>query len=300
MEQPTRLLKRTLRPNSRFKSQLVAYIRDFAREAAASAKPQSVASWTIENRVAALHALADYIASVPTEDPRLFQAAQVAQSIPGVRWAGREPFEPTVTQSYILFSLGDAARRGNTLAPEQTFSDLLSAGIADIGALHRTHAAEFERKCRAATKRAEEAEAKVAPHEQLEADLVAASEKSATLQAEIDRVQKQLADLEGFTRSNPRRVHVGGGEENKGIYRSELNGTPVFEIGFTDAEGRQRWRRLDPDASVEDARGLRKRLAGQPYRDPEHGGDGDGTADQVGDEQQTTEPEPGAAGEEAS
>lgn len=308
MKEPGPIFALNLTPTSRFKSRLVNYIRVFVRDKVPKCGPdQPIRQVTSEGRIAALNALADYIASVPAEDPRLFQLAQVARSLPGVEaWRQGEQFEPTVTQSKMLYALGSRGPT-NAIAPEDTFSELVSAGIADMAALHRAGYAEAEENRKAAVKRAEEAEAKVAPLAQAEADLAAERAKAERLQGHVDRLQTQVADLEGFIGgeggSKPRRVHVGGGAENVGIYRAVVDGAPVLEVGYPDSEGKQRWKRLAPDASIEQARRLRARLAGQPH-DPEHGGHTDEEADEAsqgagtGDDDQQTTTEPVAAGRE--
>ena len=111
----------------------------------------------------------------------------------------------------------------------------------------------------------------------------------------------RAADLEGFVAAagdsgGPRRVLVEG---EVGVYQASTSEHGlVYEIGFQNDQGKQRWKRLGPDASIEDARRLRQQLTGQP--DPAQT-DGEAAAASqdagAGDEdQQTTKPEPVAAG----
>ena len=112
--------------------------------------------------------------------------------------------------------------------------------------------------------------------------------------------ERQLSDAQAFIASpgsdRPRRVHVTG---ERGVYTALVDGETRFEVGYSDDRGKQRWKRLGPGASIEDARRMRARFAGQPH-DPEHGGRTDEEAAEAsaGDDDQQTTTEPDAAGEE--
>lgn len=305
--EPTPIFDLSLRPNSRFKARLVAFIRELA-EAELPGKDRQASREHAERRASAQNALAGYINAIPVEDSRLFLLAEVARSLPQMRaWrTSGEPFAPTVTQSRILFALGTSSVA--VVDPDATFSELVTAGVADMAALYMVRHRESENAREAAEERAREAEAKVAPLAQVEGELTAERAKSERLQAAVDRLQARASELEGFVGAEngpkPRRVHVGGGSENVGVYRSFSEGVPILEVGYPDAEGKQRWRRLGPDASIEDARRERSRLAGQPH-DPEHNSDPTDeeiiaaeAASQGDGDTKTTNPEPVAAGKE--
>jgi hypothetical protein len=294
--------------NPRFQRSLVAWIRKFVEELPRGDNARQIEAERFQRQSAALDALASFIGEQEVADPRLFLLAEVAGAQPGEKgWIHHKSFNPTRSQSRIFFGLG----LGAPVAPETAFIRLVSAGLADTLRDHNIAHQRLEAQRRDADAARQEAEAKVAPLAEAEAERDRLSARLEAAGAQIATLQRRAADLEGFVvaaadTDGPRRVKVEG---ETGIYQapSREHGL-LYEIGYPDAEGKQRWKRLGPDASLEEARQVRERLAGQPH-DPEQGGDTDddeaATAEAsqgdpgVGDgDQQTTEAEPVAAGRE--
>lgn len=290
-----------LSPLSRFRDRVVAYVRTFAEEKL----PQRGGQFQMESaerQGAALGSFADFIKGVPRDDPRIFQLSLAPHFRAGARaWKADEPFEPSDRQLRILFALGQVRDQAG---PEAVFLDFISAGIRDAlvehGELHgkmRQALGEAESARKTAEARADELAGVEAETDRLRGELEAS-------RAEIAELAETRKTLEAFLAAGDSGSRRKALADETGIYETLSGGRLGLEIGFADAEGKRRWRKLPAGASVEDARALRKQLAGQPH-DPEHDGDGgedtaeasQGAGDGDGDQQTTTAPP--AAGEGA-
>jgi hypothetical protein len=306
MKQHTPILDLELH-NARFRSSLVNHIKKVIAELPPGGNDRQFVEMTTEQRTAALTALANHVGAIEIADARLFQLAEVARAAPGMTgWLHRQDFQPSVTQRQILGSLG---RGGEVKDLDRVVGMLISGGVADVLRAHSAHYTDLRRRTDEAIAAREAAEQKVEPLTQTEADLAAAQSRIANLEAEIALRERQLSEAQSFLTApgsdRPRRVHVTG---ETGIYTGLVDGETRLEVGYPDDQGKQRWKRLSRGASIEDARRLRERLAGQPH-DPEHGGSTDDDAAPeapepsqdagAGDDDQPTKPEPVAAGQEA-
>lgn len=258
-----------------FRDGLVNFLERFAAERTAGRDDH----WT-RPIASALGSLADHVRTLPLEDPRFFQLAETHWSMPGS--GRREPFTPTPSQDSILFNLGGMGG-GVKLGPEETVSLLVSAGLEDLTAICKKNEQRLEHELERAEKRIAEAEAKVEPLERAEVERDDERARAERLEGRLDVLQRQTADLEGFLAAGKdgkqaRRVHVGGGAENAGIYKTLVDGEFVLEMGWNDSEGKQRWRRLPPHRDIDWARRKRAQLSGAPY---------------VPEPDDTTDPDPG-------
>lgn len=285
--------------NPRFQRSLVGWIRRFIDELPRGNNARQVEAERFQRQSAALDTLASFIGEQEVGDPRIFLLAEVAAAQPGEKgWIHHKSFNPTRSQSRIFYGLG----LGAPVAPETAFIQLVSAGLADTLRSHTAAHQQLEAERTDAEVARKAAEAKVAPLAEVEAERDRLSRQLEAAGQQTAKLQRRAADLEGFVvaagdSGDPRRVKVEG---ETGIYQapSREHGL-IYEIGFSNDEGEQRWKRLGPDASIEDARQLRARLAGQPddpaQADDDHAEEASRAAgDTPG---QTTEPV--AAGEEA-
>lgn len=289
--------------NARFRGSLVNHIKQVIAELPPGDNSRQIVEMTTEQRTAALTALANHIGAIEIADARLFQLAEIARSAPGVTaWLHRQDFQPSVTQRQILGALG---RGGEVKDLDRVVGMLISGGVADVLRAHSAHYTDMRRRTDEAIAARQAAEQRVEPLTQTQADLAAAQSRIANLEAEVALRERQLSEAQSFLAApgsdRPRRVHVTG---ETGIYTGLVDGETRLEVGYPDDQGKQRWKRLGRGASIEDARRLRARLAGQPH-DPEHGGRTDEEATEAsqdagaGDGDQQTTTEPVAAGQEA-
>lgn len=285
--------------NARFRGSLIAHIKQVIAELPPGGNDRQVIEMTTEQRTAALTALANHIGAIEIADARLFQLAEIARAAPGVvGWAHRQDFQPSVTQRQIFGALG---RGGEVKDLDRVVGMLISGGVADVLRAHAAHYSEMQRRTDEAIAARKAAEQRVEPLTQTQADLAAAQRRIANLEAEVTLRERQLSEAQAFLAApgsdRPRRIHVTG---ETGIYTGLVDGETRLEIGYPDDQGKQRWKRLNSGASIEDARRMRAKLAGQPH-DPEHGGHTDEEAAEAsaGDGDQQTTTEPVAAGQEA-
>lgn len=269
MKQHSPILDLTLH-NARFRSSLVNHVKRVIAELPPGGNARQFEAMTSEQRTEALTALANHISQIEIEDARLFQLSEVARSAPGVSgWAHRQDFQPSVTQRQILGALG---RGGEVKDLDRVVGLLISGGVADVLRAHAERYADMERRTTEAIAARQAAEQKAEPLAQTQADLAAAQTRIANLEADVALRERQLSDAQAFLTGpgsdRPRRIHVTG---ETGVYTALAGGETRFEVEYHDSESKQRWKRLGPGASIEDARRMRARLAGQPH-DPEHGG----------------------------
>lgn len=288
--------------NPRFRSSIVNHVRRVIAELPPGDNARQFEAMTTEQRTQALTALANHLSQIEIADARLFQLSEVARSAPGASgWAHRQDFQPSVTQRQILGALG---RGGEVKDLDRVVGLMISGGVADVLRAHAERYADMERRTSEANAARREAEQKAEPLPQAQADLATAQRRIANLEDEVALRERQLSDAQAFLTGpgsdRPRRVHVTG---ETGIYTTLVDGETRFEVGYSDDQGKTRWKRLGPDSSIEDARQLRRRLAKQPH-DPDPADTDDDTAaaeapqgDGDGDQQTTTEPV--AAGREA-
>jgi hypothetical protein len=295
MKQHTPILDLTLH-SARFRTSFVNHIDRVIAELPPGDNARQIEAMMTEQRTGALTALRNHLSQVEIEDARLFQLAEVARSAPGVSgWAHRQDFQPSVTQRQILGALG---RGGEVKDLDRVIGLMISGGVADVLRAHAERYADMERRISEANAGRREAEQKAEPLAQTQADLATAQRRIANLEDEVALRERQLSDAQAFVTGpgseRPRRVHVTG---ETGIYTTVVDGETRYEIGYSDAEGKQRWRRLGPDESVEEARQLRRRLAGQSHKSDR--ADDDTAAAGDGDDDKQTTTEPVAAGTEA-
>lgn len=305
MKQHSPILDLTLH-NARFRSSLVNHIKRVIAELPPGGNDRQIEAMTTEQRTEALTALTNHISQIEIADARLFQLSEVARSAPGASgWAHRQDFQPSVTQRQILGALG---RSGEVKDLDRVVGLLISGGVADVLRAHAEHYADMARRTTEAVNARQAAEQRAEPLAQTQADLATAQARIANLEDEVALRERQLSDAQAFLAGpgsdRPRRVHVTG---ETGIYTGLVDGETRFEVGYSDDQGKQRWRTLKAGAGIEDARRMRARLAGQPH-DPEHGGHTDDEAAEAaeasqgagaGDDDQQTTTEPVAAGQEA-
>lgn len=306
LKQPAPDLNLELRPGSRFPANLVSWIKDHA---------EGLTGAGSERRQETLTALAGYIAATEKADPRLFLMALATKSAPGMKgWRGDgERWLPSVSQRRLLNVLAGYGG-GEPMGADDVLTALASAGVNDVLREDTAVVTEALRRQQQAEAEARGLAEKVAPLEQAEADHEAERRRADQLASDNQKLLAQVADLQSFVggKGIKRRVAIGDGPANAGIYHALIDGDLVFEVGFTDDKGVQRWRRLKRGATVEQARQLREGLQGQPYTpDPDNpdldrdgAGEDDhadeaspGAGDGDGDQKQTTEPV--AAGREA-
>jgi hypothetical protein len=258
-------------PNDRFPHEVARVVREAAERSLSSFG----SSPFLDNHVHTLNELADLVLSVGLEDQRvrslaLVQAFSGSQSDtwnPGeeatgfIASAGLGPATPTADESLaelVSFAIEDLAnalgvevkrgRRGLKRAAELEAAN-------ETMATERKLAAEREERLNQQLGEARERESKlVAQANHLKRALAATSQHVPT-----DKGTKAKADQP----KPPRRVRVEG-PENEGIYTVTRKVGPndfdtALEIGFKDAAGKQRWRRLE-HTDIEKARAERAEL----------------------------------------
>lgn len=306
LEQPGPDLNLELRPGAGFPANVVSWIKDYAA---------GLTGLGSERRQETLTALAGFIAATKKSDPRLFLMSLATKSAPGMKgWRGDgERWLPSVSQRKILNVLGGYGT-GEPMGADDALTNLASAGVNDVLREDTAVVTEALRRQQQAEAEAKGLAEKVAPLEQTEQDRDAERRRADQLASDNQKLLAQVADLQSFVggKGIKRRVAIGDGPANTGIFHALLDGELIFEIGFTDDKGVQRWRRLKRGATVEQARQLREGLQGQPYTPdpdtPDHDRDGadeddhgagaeasQGAGDGDGDQQTT---EPAAAGKE--
>jgi hypothetical protein len=292
MKQHTPILDLALH-NARFRTSLVNHIDRVIAELPPGDNARQIEAMATEQRTAALTALRNHVSQIEFEDARLFQLSEVARSAPGVSgWAHRQDFQPSVTQRQILGALG---RGGEVKDLDRVIGLLISGGVADVLRGHAQHHADMTARVAEAAEARKAAERRAEPLAQTQADLAAAQRRTANLEDELALRERQLSDAQAFLAApgsdRPRRVHVTG---ETGIYTGLVDGETRFEVGYPDDQGKQRWKRLGSGASIEEARQLRRRLAGEPHNPDDDDAAGaeasQGAGDADGDQETTTEP----------
>ncbi|MEZ5078400.1 MAG: hypothetical protein R2725_13270 [Solirubrobacterales bacterium] len=202
-------------------------------------------------QVAALQTLADYIGTLSSDDPRIWQQACVS----GTR-GDREEFHPVrgKLQERLLSSLGDLG--ATAPPPEVSLAELLAAGVSDLiedlsGKVSAAKA-ELERErvlneeLRKRSERGEELEVKLGEANNEVSELKLARGR---LQETVEHLKLQLSARpsgsdQGRPREKPRRTRVDGHE---GIYyREARDGSVVYQIGWSE-NGKQRWKTVGTD-----------------------------------------------------
>jgi hypothetical protein len=224
------------------------------------------AGWE-KKHAAALRMLDDYIAGLGPEDQRLYTLEQLNIASHG----NRHSFEPGEQQKRILGIIGTSEAPP---PPSATLDELVMAGVTDhLEHVRKTaaNAGELAQKLEATQEKLDGERNKRAAVEAVVEEARIEAEASAE---ELRQAQERNEYLEQVLgngevarrreRTKQRRTKVEG---ETGIYTVPSEGGEVFEIGWSDAEGKKRWRILSPDASIVEARELRAELSGKPHKE---------------------------------
>jgi hypothetical protein len=285
-------------PNPRFKRALLGWIDRFiAGLPTADNLARQFKAESARRQAEALGGFRAYLSELEHDDPRYFQLAEATGRRVGAKSFAAQPFyEPTPSARRLFYEAG----LGAPTPPAATLDLLVSATVADVTREYQSHVGTLEQERKAAFAERDKAQARAAELEAAATERTALAAQLERANRKAERQRARTADLEGFLATiaeDKRRILVEG---EKGIYQAPNKeaGQLVYEIGYRE-DGKQRWKRLAPGASIEDARAERARLV-----DPEHGGDADEEAEAsqdagAGDGDQQTTTEPVAAGQEA-
>jgi hypothetical protein len=218
--------------------------------------------------VAGLEALADYIAGCSPQDPRMWTLAIIAAI-----YGDRDRFHGGGKMTGELLSR--LAGEWEVAAPHQdvTLSELIGAQVSDLIEHLGSRVGEAVKAAELAQNEVRELREQAALGLAADAELKELRELVNVLTAEKGEVEHKLeyvrahygpqAEAEERARKKAARRRRVEGEGLTGIYVVDTPDGEVYEIGFHDADKRQRWKRVGPD--LEEAIELRKELAGKPY-----------------------------------
>jgi hypothetical protein len=222
----------------------------------------------VDAHVAALEKLSDYVTNLDRDDGRLHALWNIAGAR-GIDMDSRY-YDLSEPEQTVVASLG----RPIGTPPDESLNSLLAAGVQ--GALdHLRHQLAVER-------------GKAEAGDEAKTRLEAANERITELEAERDdllgRVATTDADASDYrSRYQYLLTMVGGSEDGPNgegasvgkptpqrrkavegephLYSTvKASGDVVFEVGWRDSDGRQRWKRIGSD--LEEARRLRDELIG--------------------------------------
>lgn len=289
-------------PNPRFKRSLIGWIDRFIADLPTAHDPsRQFKVESAEKQAEALGGFRAYLSELEHDDARYFQLAEATGRRVGAKNFAAQPFyEPTPSARRLFYEAG----LGAPTPPAATLDLLVSATVADVTREYQAHTGELVQKREAAFADRDKAQARADELEGADTERDALTGQLDRAKQKNERLLARIADLEGFLATiaeDKRRVSVEG---ETGIYQAPNKeaGQLVYEVGYRE-DGKQRWKRLAPGASIEDARAERARLASQ-QSDPDPGDAPDDQAAEASqgagadDDQQTT-PEPVAAGQEA-
>jgi hypothetical protein len=200
-----------------------------------------------ERRAQALQGLAGLLESLDIEDQR----ALCLERIQGVFGGSTDSFNPTETQGRFFAGVG---LYGDPPNDRDLLDELIAVGVNDFP---DRLAAEF-RKLDGANQRAEQLEPYRQKADELEAELgearsevARANDAERKTAAERDYLRDQLESVSqqgngkppAKSGKQPRRKAVEG---HQGVYSREGATGTVYEIGWTGADGRQRWETIGP------------------------------------------------------
>jgi hypothetical protein len=264
-----------LRPGALFPAKVVDWIREHAG---------GKNGLGAERQQESLGSLAAHIAT-GKDDPRLFLMSLAAKFAPGMgAWrTGGEPWLTTITQRNILNALGGYGA-GAPMGSDDVLTRLASAGVNDVLREISSALSDARRRQQQAEDEMGRLAQKVTPLEETEAELDAERRRADRLAGDIETLRAEISNMRSFITDKggmKRRVPIGGGPQNVGLFHALLDGRLIYEVAFTDDKGAKRWRRLKHGATIEDARRLRAGLQGKPC----------GPDDAADDDQQTNQPE---------
>lgn len=228
----------------------------------------------VRQHVAALRDFDNFLAGLAPDDPRLIILDCVAEErTPRPRFAHEFRFEPTEHQQLLLARLGNS---GPPPPPSMTLEELAASAVKDFAEERRAALYAAQAASRAAEERTTALEAELERRVGLDAELDEAQSKIVTLEGELEEQERQQEELRGYLSADgrahspsndelkPRRTKVDG---ETGVYYRDTPDGRVYEIGFPDDKGKQRWKTVGP--RLADAVELRKELAGKPYEPQE-------------------------------
>ncbi len=181
------------------------------------------------------------------------------------RGGNTDTWEPGSLQSDLLGRLGT---QGPAPQADTTLNELVAAGVSDLA----EHAAGVQAKAFSQRDTAlaesdqlrEQAERVPQLVEQLEeaqAQVNSLTSDNQELEGKVAYLREHFqAKVEATPSKKARRTKVEG---EKGVYFNDTSEGRVYEIGYPDDEGKQRWKTVGPD--LEEAIALRRELAGKPF-----------------------------------
>ena len=291
---PSKLVLKT----PRFKRAVLGWIDRFVEDLPVADTARQFKAQTATKQAESLRGLRAYLSELDHSDARFFQLAEATGRRLGAKNFGGEPFyDPTPSARRIFYAAG----LGAPMPPAATLDLLVSASVADVTREWQAFRGDAERDRKAAIADRDKAEARATELEDAateRTDLAAQLERT---QHKLERLQARIADLEGFlavVTEGKRRVKVDDSEENTGIYQAanKTAGKLVYEVVF-EVDGKQKYHRLPPDASIGEARRMREKLAGQPH-DPDPA-DVDGSGDDAAEDVLSGDADPAEASQDA-
>jgi hypothetical protein len=263
-------------PNDRFPHEVARVLRTAAEQSRTSFGDSPF----LDNHFHALNELADLVLAGGLDD-QLVRSLSLTQAYSG---GSSDTWEPGEKAQQLIAGCGYGPAAPSA---EESLAELVSFAVEDLGESQRA----ADRSGAKAQKRIGQLEesnqtmsqelAAAKEHEQeLDGQLAEARERESKLVAQANHLRQALeaAATARPTASaekpkpekKPRRVRVEGAE-NEGIYTVTKKVGPdwdtLLEIGYRDAEGRQRWQRLD-HADIEKARAERAELHGPKPKQP--------------------------------
>lgn len=266
MSQPTTLNARL--PGVDF----VNSLREWVREQADRSERAGGGQWT-SRQAATIREFDRFLAGLGPENQQLVTLLHLSEerrSIDEAQGRDRFAFFPSHKQEMIFARLGTYE---GPQPPQTTLDELVFAGVHDycsgMAATRNQVAAERERAdaLGAELESAQALQAETLQQgESVASELVEAREEIVELEEIVETLRRHLGDGEepgeGKPKAKPRRTKVEG-EGMTGIYTVGAPDGEVYEIGFPDSDGKQRWRRVGDD--LQEAVSLRAELAGKPY-----------------------------------
>jgi hypothetical protein len=243
-------------PNDRFPHEVARVLRAAANQSRGSFGDSPF----LDNHFHALNELADLVLAGGLED-QLVRSLSLTQAYSG---GSSDTWDPGEHAQQLIAGCGYGPAAPSA---EESLAELVSFAVEDLGESQRA----ADRSGAKAQKRigqleesnqtmSQELAAAKEREQELDAQLADARQQESELRAKANHLRRAL-DAAATARPSadtkakpekpkaPRRVRVEGAE-NEGIYTVTKKVGPAewdtrFEIGYRDAEGRQRWLRLD-------------------------------------------------------
>lgn len=230
----------------------------------------------VRNHVAALREFDNFLAGLPPDDQRLVALDCIAKKrTPPKRFESwRRPFSPTEKQEVLFARLGTSE---SPPRPSLTFDELLAAAVVDLIEEARRDETRTSGALADAEARVAELSDALDGHARQGAELEEGRAEIGSLKEEIKELERDVEELRTYVAAGvgkepaqaepekpPRRTKVDG---ETGVYFRDSTEGRVYEIGFPDDTGKQRWKAVGPD--LQEAIDLRQELAGKPYEPEE-------------------------------